>query len=552
VSVGANDPAATAGGTGDGSPDRPGTPWFPFAIALYLVLVEWSERTGATARAYGDLLGSAALALAMAGLGWAIAAPLTRDRDRRALTALLWVLWAGLFLSFQVTLYVYVSEDLGTPGWAAIIWSLLILLLTLLVTRGRRSLAAIVRVLNVASVVLLALGVTTLVAGRGENPDELPERDARMAFAERGPARPDIYVLLLDKYTSGPWLEASYGHDHRPFEDSLRALGFAVPRHSPAPYAHTLLSVTSFLEGRYVHPFDGGIGWEDLLQRVEGAGLWPRLQALGYRYAFFPSTFAASRNSSPADMILKAPASARATPGETWWVNSPFWVMAPTACRLLRCDQSLLTLTPYPIEHGEELEWKLRMLATLPDSTGPVVAFAHLLTPHEPYLFDDDCSLRRPWWPSSDQGDAMDARVRAAYALQVRCLDRLLLETITAIITRSEVPPVILLQGDHGHGRLTTDVMRGMTLDMAQATPAQVAERMSVFSAYRFPGAAEVVPDTASPVNALRLALRGVLPDTVPGSPLQPSRAYWSTYQSPFRFTEVPLDRLRPDPPAGR
>jgi hypothetical protein len=91
--------------------------------------------------------------------------------------------------------------------------------------------------------------------------------------------------------------------------------------------------------------------------------------------------------------------------------------------------------------------------------------------------------------------------------------------------------------------------MRGRTLDIDEAAPEQIAERLSVFAAYRFPGARDAVPDTVTPVNALRLALRDVLPDS---TPLQPARSFWSSYQSPFRFTEIPLDRLRPAPPAGR
>ncbi len=534
--------------------------WYPAAVGVYLAVVQWNERTGAGARDLVDLAGSVAAAVLVALVATLIARRVSPDRDRRALIALVAVCWAALFRSYQIVAFQWGSSLLAETPVALATWTMLAWIAVLAAMRKPTPLPTVTRALTIASVILLVFATRSVLTAAPPAPPRtpgtrtgtpapsLPARDAGADSAraatwrvERTPERPDIHVLLLDKYTSGGWLRANYGLDHRPFEDSLRALGFAVPAHAQANYAHTQLSLTSLLEGAYLDPSQG-LSWEALRLRIEHAALWRDLQGRGYRYAFFPTTFAATRQSPAADIVLDAPRGRRAPPGETWWINSPFSALVQWSCESLGCAAKLPAPTPYPVESLDELRWKLRTLTTLPDSAGPIVSFMHLLTPHEPYLFDDVCEARRTWWPLSDVTPGLDDEIRAAYATQVRCLDQLLLETVTTLVRRSRVPPIIILQADHGNGRFAVDVLRGVTLELEQISDAQLGERLNVFAAYKFPGAPDAVPEDISPVNVLRLALRPLLDgDTVP----LPTRSYWSTYQAPFRFTEIPAGRLR-------
>ncbi len=66
---------------------------------------------------------------------------------------------------------------------------------------------------------------------------------------------------------------------------------------------------------------------------------------------------------------------------------------------------------------------------------------------------------------------------------------------------------------------------------------AQVADRTSVFAAYRVPGAdPRALPDTVTPVNAIRFVLRTAFRADLP--PLE-DRTYWSPYAMPHRLTQV-------------
>jgi hypothetical protein len=327
-------------------------------------------------------------------------------------------------------------------------------------------------------------------------------------------------------------------------EDTLRALGFVVPRRARTNYAHTKLSLTSMLEGALIDTAVTGVGrsaYNALNARIAGAPLWGELKARGYRLAFFPSTFSGTQEMPQADLVLDHEAPPSVQWGETLVANSPMVVFAPLLRRALRAPER--AATPYPLETLEHLDWNLRTLGTLPDSAGPIAAFVHLLVPHEPYLFADDCSPREPWWPLSDLPPTDDDSLRAAYAAQVRCLDVRLLTTVRELLRRSARPPVILLVGDHGNGRLAANVLRGFTLELDELTPEQLGERFGVFVAVRFPRATRLVRDDFTLVNLIptvRHALWNVPLD------LQPDSSFWSPYQRALEFTALDPSRLQP------
>jgi hypothetical protein len=122
----------------------------------------------------------------------------------------------------------------------------------------------------------------------------------------------------------------------------------------------------------------------------------------------------------------------------------------------------------------------------------------------------------------------------------------MLLQTLRDVLARSATPPVIIVQSDHGHGRVFTDLVRGFTLGHDVATDAQVGERMGVFAAYHFAGADTVMRDDISAVNVMRGVARTLWNDTTP--PL-PDSSWYSAYETGFEFHAVPAARTRPPSP---
>lgn len=517
---------------------------YPILVAAWLVVVQWRE-FGASRAGLTDLLTSLLAAAGTALLGWWLAGLLTADRDRRALLALLPVLWVSLYSTF-----VAFAGGLMplSPAEAPVLWTAFLAALAVVLRRAPVH-GAVTRALTIAPALLLLLQGAAIASALRPPRATAPAS----AAAPRSAERPDIYLIVLDKYSAAPWLREVYGHDNAPFEDSLRALGFFVPRAARTNYAHTGLVLASMMNGRPVHELlpEPRVRWPGIFEKLEHARAWEFLKARGYTFYFFPTTFSGTAQNASADRVLVRPVpETPRSPFHTWLAHSPVGTIRTAICLRIACParaRAPQTVFPYPLESADDIEWKLATTATLPDSAGPVVAFTHILAPHEPYQFDAQCRHLPPWWPNSDAG--IDSTVRAAYAAQVQCVNTMLLRTVRALLDRSAVPPVILIQGDHGHGRITRDAMMGQTLRKDELAPDQLRERLEVFAAYRAEGVAGWY-DTITPANVLPLVFNARFRA---GWAMNPDRSWWSDfYQDPLRLLPVTEEELsrggRPSP----
>jgi hypothetical protein len=513
-------------------------PTFPFTIGLYLCATLWLQRTG-VARLESfvvDLLGSWLLISAVSALGWLVASRFTADPARRALVALIFGLWSVLYGSY----FVFAAIAFGAEWRVLAIWTALFAMLVMLILKSRGELGRVSRLLNTAGFVLVAMVVPSIIRAVPSAPAPSPWTEARVSNA-----LPDVFIIVPDKYSGTEFLAREYGIDHAATEDSLRALGFTIPRNARANYAHTRLALTTFLEGAYVlTPEDSAntVDYDALPARAQASPLWTELASKGYRVVFFPTTFGPTSDAVGVHLKLTADRPADAQFAGTWIFHSPIGSVEATVCRFIEC--SLTPPVPFAREPIAANEWKLRTLATLPDSGGPIAAFIHLMAPHEPFLYADDCTVGDGWTYTPEQENRNMDRLRRGYAAQIRCLDKLLLATVTEIIARSPAhrPPVIVIQSDHGRGRVTNDVLHSAAAGGSDTLTAQLAERFTLFAAYRFPGADTLMHDGITPVNVIP-TLRHVLW----GAPLvrHPDRSFSSPYTRELDLTELTPARLR-------
>lgn len=509
------------------------TPLTLLAAAFFLVSALWRQRTAGTGALGVDLAVSSLVvwAVAMAWVGGATV--VTKDRDRQLLIGMFGIAWTMLYGSFAVST--------ATSGpWTALVWTGIWVALGTAVVVARGSLEAFGRALVGASAMATLFGIWPLLRPLAPATPGIP------AWHDgRHPAVPDIYLIVLDKYTSGAWLKSSYGFDHADFEDSLRTLGYAVPTAARTNYAHTKLVLASLLRGALLPHDSLGVGraaYDALTDRIMDAPLWAEARERGYRIVFFPSTFEGTRRLPAADLVLRMPRARRGGWAETFWSHTPLAMARGIRCVVADCRPATTVATPYPVETIEEIEWKLAQLMTLPDSAGPIFGFLHLLVPHEPYLFDAACAAREPWWPLSDQPPTDPDSLRAAYATQVRCLDRLLLPVLTHL-ARRQPAPVVIVTGDHGNGLLAVDVLRGITLEHEDLTEAQLGERFGVFTAMHAPGATGLVPEDVSLVELLPLMRHAAWGEL---KPMREDRVFWSSYQRALELTPVAAALARP------
>jgi len=374
---------------------------------------------------------------------------------------------------------------------------------------------------------MLSIGVAQYRSARGVRDSAVVRRltaPIRVRPGTKAGPKRDIYLIVLDEYANAEVTGRLFGFDNHVFLDSLRRLGFVVPAvHSN--YCHTLLSVPSMLNASHIVGLSKELGRRSLDRTVTDYLVRhnrtvPFLKSQGYQFVLFPSIgWEATTHDPRADTEFQA---------EGGW--GPARVVASTGLRGVLYRTSLLKFVNLGTGRllREHVTRTLAGIAQVPTMPGPVFTFAHVISPHDPYVFDRDCR------PAQRQGGGNKAQVEAAaYVEQIQCVDRLVLDLVTTVLRTSEVPPAILLQGDHGSKTLLPFKDRGPE----NITLAAGKERLGAFGAYYLPDhGSEVFGDSVTIVNVMGNVLRFYLGADVPR---EPDDMYLSVHRAPFAFKHV-------------
>jgi len=209
--------------------------------------------------------------------------------------------------------------------------------------------------------------------------------------AKVGPKR-DIYLIVLDEYANAEVTGRLFGFDNHVFLDSLRQLGFVVPAvHSN--YCHTFLSIPSMLNASHIAGLSGELGRKSVDRTVTDYLVRhnrtvPFLKSQGYQYALFPTLgWEATRHDPRADIEFH--------------VRHEFDPAREVSRSGLRQVLNRTSLLKFVDWGGGRLsrDYVTRTLAgiaQIPEVPGPVFTFAHVMSPHAPYVFDRDCRPARP------------------------------------------------------------------------------------------------------------------------------------------------------------
>jgi hypothetical protein len=365
-----------------------------------------------------------------------------------------------------------------------------------------------------------------------------PPHPVSVAFA-KSKSRPDIYLIVLDKYTGSRSLRENFGFDNGDFQSFLAEHGFVLPGRAQTNYIYTSLSLASLLNYRYLDELPAeslGVSRAKayINQIVEDNAVWRFLRGRDYRFIFFPTEFPVTGRNRLADLQLPDPRKILSEFEIAWRRTTLAEPVLSWTCGQISCLG--------PSSEAKLLDWKFGQLSQVPRwprDGRPLFIFAHLTVPHEPYIFNANCSLRPPFWPSY-YVVADETPEKQAYVGQIQCLNRRLKSLVERLLGDSPTPPIIILQSDHGHGRMPLHIP-----DLDDVTPDRVAERADIFAAYYLPGTtAKIVYDSISPVNVFRSVFRQYFQAEL--SPL-PDKTYWSPGSDPFRFTRVSHGRRWPE-----
>jgi hypothetical protein len=490
----------------------------PFLLGVYPVLMLLARNLEAVNASFAlrplllSLLGTVFLLLATRWLlgSWQKSAPVTSS--------------ALVFFFSYGHVYTYIEQinvaalQIGRHRFLAPIWLALFLASVWWVRAAKGKLAGLNRSLNLFAglIFIFPLAQMGLFAYRSlESGAGTTTAKAQLASLKAPASQPppDIYYIILDGYARDDVLNKFYELDNTGFLKRLQEMGFYVVPCAQSNYAQTQLSLASSLNLNYLEPLDdrylssttSRVGLPHLIKH---SAVRQSLQDSGYTTVAFETGYEATELRD-ADVFLSPRTIQALNDFESLLIRT-------TAGRLLAEGVAALNIRPdweaRDEAHRVRVLYALEELPAISNLQGPKFVFAHIVSPHWPHVFGPDGE------PVHEHQDSA-----SGYRDQVIFINQKIEPILAEIIANSPLPPIIIVQGDHG------------------SIIESPARRMSILNAYYLPdGGDQQLYENISPVNSFRLIFDYYLGADYE---LLPDISYYSQYDRPYAYTQVHEER---------
>jgi len=390
----------------------------------------------------------------------------------------------------------------------------------------------VTEILNIVGLVAIAIPIFQIIVFQVSISQVWRDNDASASESiavqnKGGDSFPDVYYIVLDAYARGDTMQEFYDFDNQPFLSALEEMGFYVADCSQSNYAKTRLSLASSLNMNYLEEFDEIArdverGKENRIRMgglIRRSAVRKQFQAMGYNIVAFETGYLWSEWDN-ADVYLSQHSDSTFEKVQLFGQLNEFEaLLIQTSAGLFFMDAETFFSSTFDTAvtsprraHYDYVLYTLDTLEAAPLIEGPKFVFAHLISPHGPYVFDVEGEFV-PDENESEQG----------YIDQVKYLNSRLIPLLQNLIEQSETPPIIIVQADHGgHG-----------------TQFDQDHRMNILNTYYLPeDGTQQLYQTISPVNSFRLVFDyyfgseyGFLPDV----------SYYSSVDNFFEFVVVPI-----------
>lgn len=458
-------------------------PLHPLLFAAYAVLLLYSTNldevlpVDAGTPLVRSMLG-AAVALGLFGLVY-------RNARRGAIVA------TALVVAYFG--YGHVSDALASRGLSSRqqleLWLVLVVAAAVYAARARASLPRATTALNVAAIVLVGITLSSILpyeASRGARSHV--SLTAAVSTPLTVGRKPDIYFIIFDRYGSDEAIESRFGIDNGPMYDWLRDQGFHVPRNSHANYRATDFSIAATMNMQFLDNLtrDIGSGSSDRTpaqSMIKEHAVGQFLKSQGYTYYQLGTWFEPTRSITIADETL--------TLDNTSEFESVLkdTTIVPAVEHELGITKAELTFRD---RHREGTLFELRQLPRLATAPGPKFIFAHILLPHDPYVFRaDGTPLPETEAKAGDEHDL--------YGNHLTFANTEIKELVGSLLNGPEESrPIVIIEGDEGP-------LACREVDCVSNTPSYLRIRLGNLIAMYLPGVDVELSDHFTSVNTFRL-----------------------------------------------
>jgi hypothetical protein len=314
-------------------------------------------------------------------------------------------------------------------------------------------------------------------------------------YSVDGVTKPDIYYIILDAYARGDVLREIYDFDNTNFYNFLKGKNFFIAEDSYTNYLLTRLSISSSLNMNYLYnlnPYSVDNYSLDQLKRLihysevrfflerEGYNIITLDSGMGYT-SISESDLYFTKFSQLKDFdALLLSASIFRFVDYFWKFDIPF-----------RTHET----------HRDRINYTFEKFLEIPAIPGPKFIFVHIISPHPPFIFDENGNYSPPKVPYTEfDGDMFPGTkedYRDGYLNSILFINSKMEEIIEAILDNSTDPPIIIIQSDHGPR---------MHMEFSSYNENCVRELAPILNAYHLPDYDTTnLYHSISPVNSFRI-----------------------------------------------
>lgn len=398
---------------------------------------------------------------------------------------------------------------------------LLFVIVFITIIKSRSGSNKLSRFLNTIPIVLILLSLTTIGSYGFVNGIKITEREAKIQRTETVSVTgdlsklPDVYYIILDGYARSSTLEKVYNFDNSEFINYLENKDFYVANKSQSNYSLTHVSLASSLNMRHLTDIgEMEVGkpkkLEIAAEIIRNNEVAKILKAKGYTYINIGTGWGITSKNPYADLV--------------------FYHRGRSEFTKILFQTSLLVIAE-PVQTGDadSILSAFDKLAEIPDIQKPTFTLAHIVSPHPPYLFDRYGNKRQVYFQRLGKLDSWKQKDK--YIDQLVFINKKTKDVVETLLAKSKVPPIIIIQGDHG-----TD----LNTDLDKVTEEDFDERMDILNAYYLPkGGNSILYETITPVNSFRKILNYYFETDYT---YLEDISYYSVYGKDFEFLIAPSE----------
>lgn len=500
-------------------------PWIPVLLALYAPLELGAHNIGQIplSAIYRSVILSGIFGAILLLICWVF----LRNWQVAGLTATVIVI---LFLTYG-HVYNYLENLevggvlIGRHRYLVVVWLVLASLGIWWAIRKSRKYTSLTSTLNLICVFLLLMPIGQLAlyelrTTNAQTPQPVESQTQGTLYQvqkSKATQLRDVYYIILDAYGRSDILANSFGYDNSSFLRKLQAIGFYVAECAQSNYSKTDLSLSSSLNMDYVTTLDSALTPENtdrlpLWNLIKDNQVKTMFHDMGYQTIAFETGFEFS-HLNHLDVFY--------SPHRKGFNEFELLYIRTTLASLLD-DAGILARFHYtPEDRKRELIlFDLEKLQEIPLMPGPKFVFAHLVIPHQPFVFGPNGEVFViPEKVNKGNTYYTQRDYDLGYTNQAKFISERIPQVMKNIIKNSAVPPIIIIQGDHGPSHFDQ------------------RSRMGILNAYYLPEAKPALYSSITPVNSFRLLF-----DTYFGGglPLLKDTSYFSEYPYAYRFNIVP------------